>query len=70
MENSVVICCPCCGQMLEVFPGNWLMGSVVRLLPRNTVDADIFNGVSQNCILNSQNVMSFHDIMSNVKEQL
>lgn len=55
MENSIIICCPCCGQGLEVIPGNWLMGSVVKLLPKNTVDVtDYFNNLSQNCILNKK----------------
>ena len=41
MENSIIITCPCCGQGLEVFPGNWLMDSVVRLLPTNIVQDTI-----------------------------
>ena len=51
MENSIIIRCPCCGQSLEVFPGNWLMDSVVRLLPTNIVQDTI----------NSQNNISLGD---------
>ena len=67
MENSVIIRCPCCGQTLEVFPGNWLMDSVVRLLPRNTTN-DIMNANSQNCVLNSQTTMSLYDMMLNAQQ--
>ena len=51
MENSIIIRCPCCGQSLEVFPGNWLMDSVVRLLTTNIVQDTI----------NSQNNISLGD---------
>lgn len=65
MENSIIITCPCCGQALEVVPGNWLFGSVVRLLPRNVTDnMNYFDLQSQNCMLNSQ-AMSLHDAMLN-----